>query len=91
MVDREADFIRYADECGAGRSGRSAPMGCSVPSCAARPGRCSNHQYYLSALLVLRKCRDALGQKVSPDDIAALRRLADRVQEGLCKPSVFEL
>jgi len=38
-----------------------------------RPGPLLYHPYYLSAVGE-RKCRDALGQKVSPDEYAALRR-----------------
>jgi poly(beta-D-mannuronate) lyase len=44
------------------------------------------HQYYLSALLFMRQIRDALGDGTTPDENAALRRLAARVDEGQCDP-----
>lgn len=45
------------------------------------------HQFSLSALLVLRAARVALGQSPTPPQDAALRRLATMVGHALCDPA----
>jgi poly(beta-D-mannuronate) lyase len=47
------------------------------------------HQFAFSALLVLRTARGGLHDPVTQDDDAALRRLADRIGQGLCRPETM--
>lgn len=47
------------------------------------------HQYYASALLVLRRLRSALGQKPTAQNEADLRRLVERVEADLCDPDAM--
>jgi poly(beta-D-mannuronate) lyase len=44
------------------------------------------HQYALSALLMLRQMRFALGEKASAAEDAVIKRLADRIGANLCNP-----
>lgn len=47
------------------------------------------HQYYASAVLVLRQMRIALGQAPTKQEDASLQRLLDRVESGLCEPDTM--
>ncbi len=47
------------------------------------------HQYYLSGLLYLRKVRAALQMRPTPEEDAAVRRLANLVEASLCDPTAM--
>ncbi|HLY57367.1 MAG TPA: alginate lyase family protein [Stellaceae bacterium] len=87
LLAHDDDAARYAAMVWTQAIGLIRPDGTIASELARGRRALVYHAYELSALLVLRAFREAAGDHANPEDIAALRRLSDRVVEALCDPA----